>query len=169
MRTLRYALGAASAAVLGLAMSVAPAGAASATHFVGTFTPTITSQGCQASGVSPSTADMAGVPVTDPSAWGPVTGSWRVNVGTHTASARFVIYLKGAPHVAFTIPLKVTSVAGGVVQAVGPTGAGELTVTIDGTAMAYRIADYDSTSFMNPAGYCPGGFVTYHGTVDEAG
>lgn len=144
-----------------------PSGTAAAgdAHLTGTFSPGITSSGCL-SGLSPDTADVAGVPLSDPATWGPASGTWRVNVGTKTASARFVIFLQDQPHVAFTIPLKITVDDGTTLQAVGATGAGGLTVTVTGTQLTYVIAPYDSTSFGGDhAAYCPAGSVTYAGTV----
>jgi hypothetical protein len=144
-----------------------PLGTASAsdTHVTGTFDPAITSSGCL-NGTSPSTAAKPGVTLSDPASWGPASGTWRINVGTKTASARFVILLQGEPHVAYTIPLKVTVDDGTTLTAVGATGAGGLTVTVTGTRMTYEIAPYDSTAFGGDhAAYCPSGSVTYSGTV----
>lgn len=146
---------------------MAPSGAASAsdTHLTGAFLPDITSIGCL-SGTSPETAAVAGVPLSDPNGWGPASGTWRLNVGTKTASARFALLLQEQPHVTFTIPLKVTVNDSTMLRAVGMTGAGELTVTVTGTQMTYEIAPYDSTAFGGDhAAYCPSGSVTYSGTV----
>jgi hypothetical protein len=136
---------------------LAPSGAASAsdTHLTGIFDEKITSIGCQ-----------SGTGLSDPADWGPASGTWRINVGTKTASARFVILLNGQPHVAYTIPLKVTVDDGTTLTAVGTTGAGDLTVSVTGTQMTYTIAPYDSRSFGGDhAAYCPTGSVTYFGTV----
>lgn len=165
MRTIQRLMVVAGVAALGLTPLAGLAGAASESHFVGTFTDPITTVGCLSGVDSPGTANVAGVPLQDPADWGPVTGTWRVNAGTNTASARFIIFLNKVPHVAFTLPLKVTSNNGDVLTAEGMTGAGPLTVTIDGSEMTYEIAPYDSTAFANPAAYCPNGSVTYHGTV----
>ena len=164
MRTIGRLFVVAGVAALGLAPTAGTVSADSESHFVGTFTEDITPVGCL-SGLSPADAKMANVPLEDPATWGPASGTWRVNAGTSTASSRFVIYLDTVPHVAFTMPLKVQTNDDGVLQATGMTGAGELTVTISGDDMTYSIADYDSTSFGSHAAYCPGGSVTYHGTV----
>lgn len=161
MRTTHRVL---TTAVLALGLSpltAVPAGAASETHITGVFTAPITSVGCL------STDPSTGAALTDPATWGPASGTWRVNVGTSTASARFVIYLKEVPHVAYTLPLKVTTNDGTTVTAVATTPAGDLTVTISGGTMSYRIAPYDSRSFGGDthSAYCPSGSVTYHGTV----
>ena len=147
---LRGLVGVAAAVTLGIAGSAAPAGAASDTHLTGGFTG-ISATGCTSG---------------DPSSWGPVTGSWRVNVGTHTASARFVINLAGVPHVAFTAPLDIESWDGTTLVA-GPlaTLAGPLTITVNATTMSYRIAPYDSSSFPDHQAVCPNG-VTYTGNVN---
>ena len=166
-RTRKMAIGLAAAG-LGLVVAATPAGAVSATHFVGTFDTLITSSGCL-SGVSPTDANVAGVPLVDPATLGPASGTWRVNFGTHTASARFAIYLDTVRHVVYTLPMTVVSTSGGVLVATAETGAGTLTVTVANGHMTYAIAPYDSTSFMNPAGYCPSGNVTYYGTVTQGG
>lgn len=154
MHALRGLAGAAVVAALGVAGTVAPAGAASDTHITGSFTG-LSSQGC-----------VSG----DPSSWGPVTGTWRLNVGTHTASARFSIYLQGAPHAVYTMPLDVVTNNGSTVVATGTTAAGSLEVTIAGTTMTYVIAPYDSRTFPDHQAYCPApnGSVTYTGTVTGA-
>lgn len=154
MRGRKHLVGAAAVALSVLA-TAAPAGAASETHLTGEFTG-ITSENCSTSFENPDT-------------WGPVTGTWRINVGQHTASARFVIDLAGAPHVAYTAPLAVVSRDGSSVVATTDTAAGPLTVTVSGSSMTYVIAPYDSRTFPDHRAYCPQGSVTYLGRVTTAG
>lgn len=150
-----------------LLLGSAPAGA-NESHFTGTFNAAITGVNCLTDQVSTSPgADVAGVPLVDPSTFGDASGTWRVNVGTKTASARFVIFINEQPHAAFTLPMTVVS-SGPQVVVTGSTGAGDLTVTIANGTMTYRIDGYDSTSFMKPvAAYCPNGYVTYTGSVND--
>jgi hypothetical protein len=111
---------------------VGPASAGpTSTNYSGTFAGQITYQGCK--GGNP------GVHIA--------SGTWRVNVATNgDASARFVIYVDGAPHVAFTAPMQADTLQPGEVFAdTLMTGAGPLRVSLVGTTFEYRIAPYDYT------------------------
>lgn len=91
-----------------------------------------------------------------------VTGTWRVNLHDTKATARFVIYVDGALHVAYTIQMQREPGPGSVFTATAPTtGAGPLEVKLVGHALTYTIEPY-----TDPFG---GGFtcasVVYTGTA----
>ena len=88
------------------------------------------------------------------------SGTWRVNLHDQKATARFVINVNSAPHVAYTAQLtRLPSDA--TFEATMITGAGPLVVKLVGDAFTYKIARYDYTEW--------GGFrcesVTYSGTL----
>jgi hypothetical protein len=82
---------------------------------------------------------------------GVVTGSWRVNLHDAKATARFVIDVNAAPHVAYSAQLERVADEAAVFRATTTTGAGPLEVTLVGTDFTYTIAPY-----TDPFG---GGFV----------
>ena len=73
---------------------------------------------------------------------GQVTGSWRVNLHEAKATARFVIDVDGSPHVAYTVQMVRVPGDGATFTATTTTGAGPLTVRLDGTDFTYTIAPY---------------------------
>ena len=92
---------------------------------------------------------------------GDVTGTWRVNLHDTKATARFVIYVDGALHVAYTAQMERVPEATSTFTATTLTAAGPLTVTLENGALTYTIDDY-----TDPFG---GGFtcesVVYTGEV----
>ncbi|GAA6527829.1 hypothetical protein [Intrasporangium sp. DVR] len=90
------------------------------------------------------------------------SGSWRINVHDAKGTARFVILVNDAPHVAFTAQLSRVWLDGQAsFQGTVMTGAGPLLVTVKGEEMTYRIAPYDFTAW----GGAKCDAITYHGTV----
>jgi len=136
------------AAVLAATALVAPgaASAASPTTVTGDFAGRIAYDHCTAG--TPAHPGVAG-------------GDWSVTMNGSTAKATFNILIDGAAHVAYTFP--------GMKQAPnstpttfvfsGRTGAGLLTVTVDSSGMAYRIAPYSYGGLVCDS-------VTFPGTVD---
>lgn len=140
---------------------IAAAGVAAA---VGAASPAVASQGVGLDGSFSSrtynTCTVGGEPFDPPNA-GEVTGTWRVNLHDTKATARFVIYVGGAPHVAYTTQMTRVPDASPVFTATTTTGAGPLEVTLVGSSFSYTIKPYD-----DPFG---GNFrcvsVVYTGTV----
>ena len=76
-------------------------------------------------------------------------GTWWINVHDTTGTARFVIYVDGEPHVAYTTILTRTEDAKATFAGTVATGAGPLTVTVKGSRIS---------SIQTPGGYsgtCP--------------
>lgn len=74
-------------------------------------------------------------------------GTWRVNLHDRKATARFVITVDGAPHVAFTAQLDRLASSPATFQAEVVTAAGPLVITLSGSAFSYVIAPYDYSAF----------------------
>lgn len=88
-------------------------------------------------------------------------GTWRVNVHDQKATARFVITVDGAPHVAFTAQMARIPSDTATFEASVITGAGPLDIRLVGEEFSYEIAPYDYT----PWGGLKCDSVTYHGTL----
>lgn len=73
---------------------------------------------------------------------GDVTGSWRVNVHAATVTARFVIDVDGAPHVAYTTQLARLADDTATFSATTKTAAGDLVVRLEGSTFTYTISPY---------------------------
>jgi uncharacterized protein YbjQ (UPF0145 family) len=93
---------------------------------------------------------------------GIVTGSWRVNAHDTKATARFVIDVDGAPHVAYTTQMTRLADDAATFSATTRTAAGDLVVRLEGDIFTYTISPY-----ADPFG---AGFtcdsVVYSGTSD---
>jgi hypothetical protein len=155
-RSARLVAGAAAALTVG-ALAAAPAVAADTTgpaRYTGVFNGPVTY-----------VPDDVGHPGQCDAGTHYASGSWRVSLhGNDGATARFVITVDGAPHVAYTTQMHKVAVGPGTFELTSTTAAGPLDVTLsaDGT-LRYTIAPYD---------YSPwGGFtcasVTYQGTADR--
>lgn len=88
-------------------------------------------------------------------------GTWRINVHDTKGTARFVIFVDGQPHVAYTAQLARTDNPTATFEGSVQTGAGKLTVTVQGNEMTYQIAPYDFTAWGGSK--CDA--AIYHGTV----
>lgn len=149
MRVLRILATTVSAVALAASFA-GPAAAAGDVHYAGTFLP-------QISGTC-SVNDFTGADAS---------GTWRVNVHEGTAVARFVIYLDGVKHVAYTAPMQVLDPAGATFKVSMTTLAGELTVTLTGNDLTYSIPSYDTVDDYGAAvgSTCSG--IVYHGVLTE--
>lgn len=88
-------------------------------------------------------------------------GTWRINIHETRGTARFVISVDGVPHVAYTAQLTRMTDSTATFKGTVQTGAGKLTVTVQGNEMTYQIAPYDYT----PWGGAQCDSVTYVGNV----
>jgi hypothetical protein len=137
--------------------------AAGVVAVVGAASPAVAGQGAGLEGSfdgrTYTTCTQDGEPYTPPG--GTVTGSWRVNLHDTKATARFVIYVDGALHVAYTTQLTRTDGDSSVFTATTTTAAGPLEVKLVGDHLSYTIEPY-----TDPFG---GGFscdsVVYTGTT----
>jgi hypothetical protein len=88
-------------------------------------------------------------------------GTWRANVHEKSVTARFVITVDGQPHVAWTAPMERVAPSSATFEASILTGAGPLTIMLDGEQFTYTIAPYDFTAY----GGAKCASVTYSGTL----
>lgn len=91
-------------------------------------------------------------------------GTWRVNLHDQKATARFVITVDGAPHVAFTAQLDRVASSTATFEAEILTAAGPLVVTLRGSDFSYVIAPYDYSAFGGAV--CAS--VEYDGTLTSS-
>lgn len=143
----RRAVAAATGLVVGLGL-IGPAAAADQVRYTGEFGGAIAYDTCE---VEPAAgAHVAG-------------GSWRVNVHGRTVTARFVITVDGEPHVAWTARMARVVDSDATFEAQIVTGAGPLSIRLEGDRFTYRIAPYDLTAY----GGAKCASVTYSGTLSE--
>ena len=117
----------AAAAALPLLAFAAPADAATAVTYHGTFT-----------GVS-YTNCLGGTPA--PAA---ASGVWTISArGTSQATLTVNIFVNGSHHVSFGAPVAQTTVPGATVAVQVPTLAGPLVVSLTGQTLSYSITPYD--------------------------
>lgn len=151
MRTVRIVLGMLLVGAVALVVGAGPASASPPTDFRGHFTADIAFDNCT-QGTLPE---------------GPASGMWRVNVHEKTVTARFVIYLDGVLHVAYTASMPRVTVAGADWAGRMMTGAGELTISLTDDEFSYQIKDYNYKAF-DPEHGATCDFVTYSGELHSA-
>ena len=103
------------------------------------------------------TSDQPVVPATQT-----LSGTWRANVGAKVVSARFVMYVNEEPHVVYTAPM-LREETTATFEAGMPTGAGPLTIRLDGDQFTYTIAPYDTRAFFPDGVSCAS--ATFRGTL----
>jgi len=101
------------------------------------------------------TADCTGVPSGGVIA----EGVWNVAIHGAHATVTITIFTNGKHHVSYGTAAAVLK-PGPNFQVEYPTGAGDLTMSLAGSAMTYTIAHYHLGGVV-----CPTGEVTYHGEL----
>lgn len=134
-----------SAAALVVATAV-PASASASVGYDGTFADHVSYVGCK--------PEVSGTLIA--------SGTWRVNLHDQKATARFVINVDGAPHVAFTAQMARVDDSEATFKATLSTGAGPLEVKLVGDHFTYTISPYDYAPWGGPT--CSS--VTYSGTLN---